>query len=160
MARFLIDTSALAKLYHQEEGSDFVRTLVDSSPDTPFVTRLTLIEMESVWAIRMRTGQLLAAEREICRARFAADLARGRLILSLLDGERVGASARQLVAKFGAELGLRTLDAIQLATALSLKANSLVSGLVSADARLCRVSEACGCPALNPSDLKGSIREA
>jgi hypothetical protein len=61
-------------------------------------------------------------------------------------------SAAGLLRLHGASLGLRTLDALQLAIALDLLAGSWISVILSADKRLCRVAEACGCPAIDPAN--------
>jgi len=60
-------------------------------------------------------------------------------------------SAAKLLRVHGVSRGLRTLDALQLATALDMLAASWISGILAADKRLCEVAEACGCPAIDPA---------
>jgi hypothetical protein len=48
--------------------------------------------------------------------------------------------------------GLRTLDALQLAVALDMLEASWISVMISADKRLCEVTEVCGCPAVDPAN--------
>ena len=52
MAAYL-DTSALAKIYHQEIGSAFVENLVDTDPPV-FLSRLGSLELQSVLAGKIR----------------------------------------------------------------------------------------------------------
>ena len=63
--------------------------------------------------------------------------------------ERHYHSARLLIVRYGVTMALRTLDAVQLAVALELKQSGLISVMVAADQRLCKVAEACGCETIN-----------
>ena len=60
--------------------------------------------------------------------------------------------ARRLLVRYGVQMALRTLDALQLAFALELRRAGLISIMVSSDLKLCRVAEASGCSAVNPCD--------
>lgn len=51
---------------------------------------------------------------------------------------------------YSAAEGLRTLDALQLAIGLDLRQSGLITLIVTADQRLCRVSSLAGCSAVNP----------
>jgi hypothetical protein len=50
------DTSALAKLHHEELGSEYVERILNHSGSRGIVSGLSLVEMESVFAIKVRTG--------------------------------------------------------------------------------------------------------
>lgn len=52
MPDYFVDTSAYAKLYHLEDGSEFMERLVSHAGNGSFISRLTLIEIESVIAIK------------------------------------------------------------------------------------------------------------
>ena len=152
MAGYFLDTSALAKLYHEEVGSQYVERLLASPERTVVVSRLSLVEMESVLAIKVRTGELDADGRELARRRLRADLAQGRLRLGPPIDEWYYRKARSLLVRHGVERGLRTLDAIQLAVALRLHESGVVSVFVAADHRLCRAAEKCDLPTVDPAD--------
>ena len=152
MAGYFLDTSALAKLYHEEAGSQYVERLLTLPEQNVVISRLSLLEMESVLAIKVRTGELDAEGRELARRRLRADLAQGRLRLGPPIEERHYRKARGLLAGYGVERGLRTLDAIQLAVALELHGGGVVSVFVAADRRLIRVAEDCGVPTVDPAD--------
>ena len=79
MANYFLDTSALAKLYHQEAGSDYIDRIVEQTASRSLISRLSIVEFESVLAIKTRTGEIEDAALQIARRRFRADLARQRL---------------------------------------------------------------------------------
>jgi predicted nucleic acid-binding protein len=106
--------------------------------------------MESVLAIKRRTGEIDEPAMEIARRRFRADLAQQRLLVAPSVLERHFHSARKLEVQYGASEGLRTLDALQLAIALDLRELGQIGVLVTADQRLCRVASMAGCASVNP----------
>lgn len=114
------------------------------------VSRLSLIEIESVRAIKVRTGQLNPHGQELERRRFRADISQGRIRVGPPIGEHHYQHARPLLIRHGSTMSLRTLDAIQLAVALELLKTGSVSAMVAADQRLCQTAEAAGCPCINP----------
>jgi len=106
--------------------------------------------MDSVLAIKMRTGEIDEPAMEIARRRFRADLAQQRLLVAPPVLERHFHSARKLLVQYGVSEGLRTLDALQLAIALDLRQLGHIGVLVAADQRLCRVASIAGCASVNP----------
>lgn len=114
------------------------------------ISRLSIVEMESVLATKVRSREINDVGVEIARRCLRADLVRGRLSVGPPIETRHYQAARILVARFGAAQGLRTLDALQLAVALDLKQLGTVSLFVAADQKLCRVAQLAGCPAVNP----------
>jgi PIN domain nuclease of toxin-antitoxin system len=59
-----LDTSALAKLYHREVGSDVVERILDQSGNLCLISRISVVEMESVLATKVRSRQLDEAGME------------------------------------------------------------------------------------------------
>lgn len=114
------------------------------------ISHLSIVEMESVLAIKMRTGEIDEPAMEIARRRFGADLAQQRLLVAPPIVERHFHSARGLLVRYGVSDGLRTLDALQLAIALDLRQRGQIGILVAADQRLCTVASMAGCVSLNP----------
>jgi predicted nucleic acid-binding protein len=114
------------------------------------ISHLSIVEMESVLAIKMRTGEIDEPAVEIARRRFRADLAQHRLLVAPAVLERHLHSARKLLVQYGVPEGLRTLDAFQLAMALDLRQMGQIDVLVAADQRLCRVASMAGCASVNP----------
>ena len=152
MSNYFLDTSAFAKLYHQEAGSEYVERLVEEKGSSAVVSRLSLVEIESVIAIKVRTGELDIAGQDLFRRRLRADFSQGRVRIGPPVDERHFMCARRLLVRYGVQMALRTLDALQLAFALELRRAGLISIMVSSDLKLCRVAEASGCSAVNPCD--------
>ncbi len=156
MPNYFLDTSALAKRYHKENGSDFVDRLLEQIGSRSWISHLSIVEFESVLAIKTRTKEIDPPALEVARRRFRADLAQQRLLVAAPVHEIHFHSARRLLSQYGVTDGLRTLDALQLAVALDLQQSGHVGVLVAADQRLCRVSILAGCPAVNP-DTPGPL---
>jgi predicted nucleic acid-binding protein len=154
LASSFLDTSALAKLYHEEAGSEYVERIVSQPGSKGIVSRLSLVEMESVIAIKVRTGALDENGRSTALRRLRADIARNRLFVGPALEPKHYRSAPRLLRLHGVSRGLRTLDALQLATALDMLEASSISVMISADKRLCEVAEACGCPAIDPAQTR------
>ena len=140
----------MAKLYHQETGSDYMDRILEHTGSRSLISRLSIVEFESVLAMKVRTGEIDQPALQVARRRFRADLARQRLIVAPPVHEGHFQSARKLLVQHGVGEGLRTLDALQLAVALDLHRVGHIAVLVAADQRLCRVSSLAGCTAINP----------
>jgi predicted nucleic acid-binding protein len=147
---YFLDTSALAKRYHKESGSEYLDRILEESGSRSLISHLSIVELESVLAIKTRTGEIDEQALQIARRRFHADIARQRLLVAPPVHERHFHGAKRLLIQYGVPEGLRTLDALQLAIALDLRQRGQVDVLVAADQRLCRVASMAGCPAVNP----------
>ena len=67
MAIHFWDTSSLAKYYHREAGSEFVETLLDNSSEKHCISELTLVEMLSVTAAKVRGDELHESDFDMLR---------------------------------------------------------------------------------------------
>jgi len=141
LAGYFLDTSALAKLYHEELGSDYVESILNQPGSKGIVSRLSLVEMESVLAIKARTGALDENGRSLALRRLRADIARDRLIVGPPIEPKPYRSAAKLLRLHGVSRGLRALDALQLAVALDMLETLWISVMLSADKRLCEVAK-------------------
>lgn len=124
--------------------------ILEQPQSCSLISHLSIVEVESVLAIKTRTGEIDEQALAIARRRFRADIARQRLFVAPPVHERHFHSARRLLVQYGVPEGLRTLDALQLAIALDLRYLGHVDMVVAADQRLCRVASMAGCPAVNP----------
>jgi len=131
-----LDTSALAKLYHREIGSDFLERLVEQDP-LVLVSRLGAVEMQSVLSGKVRT-RALTEDADLARRRFRTDVRRKRLRIVALRNRHYELAA-WLIEKHANNQGLRTLDSLQLAVAVDLARNGLVDSFVTADKVLVRL---------------------
>lgn len=150
MPGYFVDTSALAKLYHWEAGSERMQALIEAPGVWLLLSELSLVEMESVFATKVRTGVIEKADLAQLRGRFYADLSRGRFTVALF-ARRHFQSAEALVRAYAADRALRTLDALQLAMAIDLFHCGTASELVTSDKVLCEVAGLVGLAVVNPS---------
>lgn len=151
-----LDTSALAKLFFQEEGTDVVTRLVLDPTNVVWVLDLARIEFRSALFRRYRTGELNDEMLQIALDGFERQLLRFRIepMTSVLINE-----AEVLLQRYGKIEGLRALDALQLG-GFSLITEKDDWCFVSADRTLCRVAQLAGYVAINPdgtTDKKGKL---
>jgi hypothetical protein len=125
-------------------------SLESAKPGSQYlISRLTIVEMESVFALKARAGEIDQKALLIARRRLEADLGHRRLLVAAVNDEDFR-GARQLIFKHCAVEALRTLDALQLSVALGLKRAELVTVFVAADQKLCRVATLEGFAVTNP----------
>jgi predicted nucleic acid-binding protein len=147
--RYFFDTSALSKVYRKELGSDLIDRIATEPGSHRFISRFTILEMESVLALKFRTGEIDEQALSVARRRLDADLGNRRLLVAIVSDEHLR-GARQLLIDHGRTQALRGPDALQLSVALGLKRSGLVSVFVAADQKLCRVAMIEGFTVLNP----------
>jgi predicted nucleic acid-binding protein len=149
MADRFFDTSAAVKHYHAELGSAKVDALLAETGARHFLSDLVLVEFHSVMARLVRSGTIAVGTFHLARRRFLADITGGVWqVLPVLATDFH--HAQQLLLKHGLTRRLRTLDAIQLATALALHARVPLDAFVIADANLGSIATAESFTVLNP----------
>ena len=119
-----LDTSALVKLIRREEESDALGDWLDERIDLPWITS-TLTEVELARAIRAAAPEGLPAVPSV---------------LARLDRFEIDPVVRSTAAAY-ADSGLRTLDAIHLATAQTAAAVAPLTAFVTYDSRLAEAAE-------------------
>jgi uncharacterized protein len=149
MPVFFHDTSALVKRYHTESGSAAVNDLFAESNSYHFVSRLAIVELGSALALKVRTGALSAEDFHAAHRTIESDWS-GHVFHSIKITYLQMRSAESLIKKHGLMSNLRTLDAIQLATAIEIQARGLKVHFVSADKNQCRIASAESLDVLNP----------
>jgi hypothetical protein len=77
LAAYFIDSSALAKIYHPELGTSRLDQILDEPARRIIISRLTLVELRPVFAIKARTGVLAKADAFSSLSRFDQDQASG-----------------------------------------------------------------------------------
>ena len=85
MPGYFIDTSALAKLYHAEVGSPQMEMLVQAPDNRLIISQLSVIELQSVFAAKVRMRVIDQASLNQLRGLFFADLAAGRFKVVLVS---------------------------------------------------------------------------
>lgn len=112
-----IDTSSLIKLYHQEEGSDSITRAISNNVEEIFLSELAVLEFRlAIWKKTREKEIEEKAAIEVISC-FHNDHDNFQWILLQSD---IVESAAHLLMKYGKN-GLRTLDSLQLAAALTLK---------------------------------------
>lgn len=121
-----IDTSALAKWYLNEPGSEEFSLWICAQQDT-HISSLTALEFRCLLGRRKRAGDFSSTlEQELLKA-FRNDVQQGHLAQHAVTDENLLDAMRLL--ELVSPVGLRTLDAIHLQIALAMGA----TGLATAD---------------------------
>lgn len=149
MATYFLDTSALAKLYIREAGTEQMVKLATRS-DGPSLVILTLsrVELHSAIRRRVRSRELSPENSEVALASFHQHLMSIFLVQPMT--EVILERALSVID----EQELRAYDAIQLAACLT-QASQEPEGLatfVSADRQLLAAAQAEGLRVLNPCE--------
>jgi predicted nucleic acid-binding protein len=147
-----LDTSALAKHYHLEQGSAEVNQPWSDPARGLYVSRLSAVELISVFAGKLRGGAIAIADFEALRRRFAADLTKTRRLVGTRLLVAHYQEAEQLLRKHGPVRRLRTLDALQLAVAVDLHRQVLIERIVSSDKDLLAAAAAEGLGVFDPKN--------
>ena len=151
MAAYFFDTSALAKRYHPEAGTRTVDWIFQHPESKIRISRLTVVEVPSVFAIKVRTGIIDRGDADLLLRQFQEDIVSGKLeVFSVGDAEF--SPAEKLISKYAFDHRLRTLDALQMAVAVELRDQTLMDQVVSADKVFCQIAVLEGLTVLNPED--------
>jgi len=147
LSLFFVDTSALAKRYVPEIGSNWIRGLVAPTiGHIIFISNLATVEMISLLTRREREGFISTTDRTYLQRDFLFHVQNEYLVVDLNDS--VIGRARDLLIKYP----LRALDSLQLASAMEvLQDFKLAPTFVSADTRLLTAASAEGLPIDDPN---------
>lgn len=132
-----LDTSALAKWYLNEAGSEIFSEWVQQQDDV-HISRLTAVEFRCLLARRRRAGELKAEMEGHVYATFLDDVEQGHLRLHALRDEQA-AKALTLLERL-TTIPLRSLDAMHLSIAQDIGAK----GLATADQTMIKAGERLG----------------
>jgi predicted nucleic acid-binding protein len=146
------DTSALGKNYHVEVGTEEVERLLALPDARNFISRLSVVEMQSVFARKVRTSAITDADFQLVRRRFLTDVTQRQLRVVRMTGSHYQ-QAEGLIRQHSRERSLRTLDALQLAVALDVRQRTGLDHFICADRNLCAVARVAGLPVINPEEL-------
>ncbi|MFN0103388.1 MAG: type II toxin-antitoxin system VapC family toxin [Bryobacteraceae bacterium] len=124
---------------HTERGSRAVTSIVAERRNRIFTSRLVLIELTSVAAIKVRTGAMTVNDA----SEFlddVADSARSQrfIVQRLLEEDYV--CAQRLLTRHAQHHRLRTLDSLHLASALRRRDRSGIDCFVTSDHNLAAVA--------------------
>lgn len=132
-----MDTSALAKRYLTEIGSTWIRALVPTT--TIVISELSLVELSSVLARRVREGSLSSDRARILYDTFLLHVEFEYIVVNI---ER---ALLTQAAEFARILGLRTLDSVQLSAVMKVRIYLDPNVVfVAADAQLLAIAQSQG----------------
>lgn len=148
MTTYFADTSALAKRYLPEIGSDWVQSwIIPTTGHTTVISALSAVEFVSLLSRRRREGNVSDEKFEWLHKVFLRHVEDQYRVIALTSP--ILEQARQLIISHP----LRTLDAIQLASALAAAQIMQVTPVfVAADHRLLAAATAAGFTVENPLD--------
>lgn len=107
MPDYFFDTSALGKNYHNEVGTPKVEQLLKEPGAHHLISRLSVIEIQSVFAGKVRAGVISESDFRTLRRRFVTDITRRRLDVVRLTGFHYQ-EAERLIRKHAMSYSLRT----------------------------------------------------
>lgn len=115
--KIFLDTSSLFKLYHREiDTAELERKLSAIKITTIYLSEISKIEFTSTIWKKVRTKEITEVEAKTTLNLFELDFEKYNFATT---DSLIIEQARLLTSKYGAQ-GLRTLDSIQLSTAVSL----------------------------------------
>ena len=132
--KLFLDTSSLIKLYHIEDGTVEIENLFIKFKVTDvFISELSKIEFTSAILKKVRTQEITENQANTTIQFFESDFEKYKFVDL---NQIILNNASQLIIKYGSQ-GLRTLDSIQLSTAIALIQN--VNLFIAADKLLLKL---------------------
>jgi predicted nucleic acid-binding protein len=148
---YFAETSALAKRYIRETGSDWLRDLLNRTTGAEvFIVRVAAVELVAAVTRRERGGSLTAANAAIARTAVRRDVGAEYQVVEV--SEQLVERAMGLAEAHG----LRAYDAVHLAAALEVNSLLVAGGLpplvlISADVELNAAATAMGLSVEDPN---------
>lgn len=116
--KVFFDTSALFKLYHRENGTEELMNMFNEiGIEVIYLAEITKVEFCSVVWKKCRMGEIDESSANQLIVKFEKDSVKFSYVP---EGQLLRLKAKGLIAKHWIK-GLRTLDSIQLASALKVK---------------------------------------
>lgn len=143
------DTSALVKFFHEEMGTDIVTEQINNQENKIYISELSGLEFVSALYRRYRRGELDNELLNNALDAFADEC--NNFHVEPVNFLTI-AEAKKLLLQYGKHHGLRTLDAIQLATFSLLRGENWL--FVACDDVLLAVATAMDAQTINPLDKR------
>lgn len=148
---FFLDTSALIKLYHHERGTDsFTNYLLEITGDV-FVTisEITKIEVHSSLLKKYREKQISYKNLLQVFSVLENDFMKMKIINLDYNIKNISIA---IIDSFGMKYSIKTLDSLQLASAIYLNNISKINYFISSDKKLLNLAKELF-PIINPENL-------
>ena len=121
------DSGVLVKLYVREELSDAVARFLAERREAVVINDLHEIEMRNALRLKRFREEIEDEQLAASMVMLSSDLAARRLIRTVVDWQSVFAEAERLSATATIGTGVRTIDLLHVAAAISQGASELVS---------------------------------
>jgi len=138
MLSIYVDTSSLVKFYYPEADSDNIEAVLLKA-DRIHISYLTVVEMASAMSKKVRMNELKKDMETVIWNTFLDDIQTATVELIALE-ERHYLKASDFIREFGGKYGIKTLDALQLSVAHSLR----YSAFLCSDTALSRLAAKIG----------------
>ena len=145
MTFYFFDTSALVKRYHMESGSERVNAIFGDQDNILIISELAIVELASALQRKQNRGEVTFQTMNDALAQFANEVLSDLLVAGFRSG--FIQQVRELVLQHG----VRTLDVLQLTSALEFR--TLAPVFVCADAKLRQAASDVGLAALDPETV-------
>lgn len=135
-----IDTSALVKLYHYENSSESIRNILEVKKNDLFITisKLSTIEIHSAFLKKIRTNEIGLEDAISVLDYFKLDIEKFNIIPFndiLID------ISINLLLRYSEKNNLRSLDSLQLASAIFSNFNSKIDKFICCDKELLEIAK-------------------
>ncbi len=141
------DTSALIKFFHKEEGTDAVSGLILNEENKTWISEAVEVEFLSALYRRFRNKEIDENELEVAISAFEEQMKSFHIEPF---GNVTINEAKLMLKKYGKTLGLRTLDAFQLAAFTLISEDDWF--FVTSDTRLYSIAVQMRFKTINPLD--------
>jgi uncharacterized protein len=151
MSTLFLDSSVIVKIYYTEEGSAWIRRMVNDKANICLISLIAVAEVAAAFAQIQRETSLGRKRMNEMYERFRADLRQGVFLGRVLD----------LAANLALQHILKGYDAVQLASGILLR-NILADAeiiFVSNDQQMLRAARAEGLVTEDPEDHTDEDRQ-
>jgi predicted HTH domain antitoxin len=153
MVVYFWDSNAISKIYHPEIGAKVVTKLFEDKDSLHSISRLSTLEVPSIFAKMLRSKIIEAHDFELLYRRFWTDIKQKRWRVLKFQSVYFH-SARLLLWKYGGRYALRTLDSLQLAASLFLQDKMAITNFISSAKVLNNIVRMEGIPVLDPEEVE------
>ncbi len=144
MRYFYLDTSALAKRYAPETGSETVDSIINNKEHVIVIGNIAITEIYSALSKKLRTSEISRLDMLAAVYRFEKDISENAYRFIEIDNDIITATKHLILAY----PGLRAYDSLHLALAVELF--ELNPTVVASDTVLLETCRSEGLKVLNP----------
>lgn len=157
-SNLFFDTSAIVKYYHDEAGSIWVKDTIDNIRSRAgqsknefflFISELTVFEITSALAKKVRSGELQKSVFDSCVKTFLSHIDKGWYWVILFERE-VSERTLGVLCEYASQYDIRTLDALQYVSFERLRQMGFSAQFVSADKKLASFIKKLGFSVIDP----------